>query len=56
MMFQPLANDPSMKALGRASLSLNSILCGSRTTMSLTAENSGVRGLTTPFGGLTSFS
>ena len=51
MMFQPLAKAPSMKARGRASLSRNSIRYGSRTTTSLTAENSGVRGITTPFGG-----
>jgi len=51
MMFQPLANAPSMKAFGRASVSRNSILCGSTTTISPTVANSGVRGITTPFGG-----
>jgi hypothetical protein len=51
MMFHPLAKAPSMKAFGRASVRRNSILCGSTTTMSPTVANSGVRGITTPFGG-----
>jgi hypothetical protein len=42
-----------MKAFGRASVSLNSILCGSNTTMSPTVVNSDERGMTTPFGGRT---
>jgi hypothetical protein len=51
MMFQPLANAPNMKAFGRDSVSRNSILCGSTTTMSPTVAKSGVRGMTTPVGG-----
>ncbi len=51
MMFQPLAKAPSMNACGRASVSRNSILCGSTTTISPTVANSGVRGMTTPLGG-----
>ncbi len=42
-----------MKALGRASVNRNSILCGSTTTISLTVAKSGVRGMTTPLGGRT---
>src|SRR2546428_172990 len=44
MMFQPLAKEPSMKALGRASVSRNSILCGSSTTISPTVVKSDERG------------
>jgi hypothetical protein len=51
MMFQPLANAPSMYARGRDSVIRNSMVCGLTTTMSPTVANSGVRGMTTPFGG-----
>src|SRR6266852_2895703 len=43
MMFHPLAKAPSMKAWGRASVSRNSIRCGSTTTISPTVAKSGVR-------------
>ena len=51
MTFQPLENAPSMYVRGRGSVMWNSILCGSAIVMSPTVANSGVRGITTPFGG-----
>jgi hypothetical protein len=51
MIFQPLAKAPSMNLLGRGSLSRKTMVLGSTTLMSLTAENSGVWGMLMPFGG-----
>ena len=53
MTFQPLAKAENIKPRGRGSLSLNSILWGPSTRISLTAEKSGLRGITIPVGGQT---
>src|SRR5262249_2271242 len=49
--FQPLAKADIMKLTERGAASLNSIVYLSRALISLTALNSGVRGMLTPDGG-----
>jgi len=50
--FQPLAKADIMKLTERGAASLNSTVYLSRALISLTARNSGVRGMLTPVGGL----
>ena len=52
MTFQPLAKPDMMKLAGRGWASLNSIVCLSRTLISLTELNRIERGMEMPAGGL----
>ena len=52
MTFQPLAKPDMMKLAGRGWDSLNSIVCLSRTLISLTELNRIERGMEMPVGGL----